>query len=78
MTVLNSRFQYYLLLSPIYREILFLFYSQLSCYFVFEVTDMGEKILSQLFSKCSANDELSVNNGNSIYLDILYSRKEMM
>lgn len=38
--------------------------TQLSCYFVFEVTDKSEKILLQVFPNCSASDELSVNNGN--------------
>lgn len=40
--------------------------SQVSCYFIFEVTDVSEKILLQLFPKCSANDELNVNNGNNL------------
>lgn len=48
----------------------FCLYSQLTCYFVFEVTDMSEKILLQLFPNCSANDELSVNNGKTKYVNI--------
>lgn len=45
-------------------KIFVLFSSQLSCYFVFEVTDQSEKILLQVFPNCSASDELRVKNGN--------------
>lgn len=46
----------------------FFLYSQLSCYFVFKVKNLSEKILLQLFPKCSDSDELSINNGNGTYL----------
>lgn len=39
--------------------------TQLSCYFVFEVTDQSEKILLQVSPNCSTSDELTINNGNN-------------
>lgn len=34
----------------------------------FKVKNLSEKILLQLFPKCSDSDELSINNGNGTYL----------
>lgn len=51
------------------------FNSQLSCYFKFEVTDKSEKILLQVVPYCFSSDELSVDNGNEIYLDFLLSKQ---
>lgn len=51
-----------------YGYFMIFLYSQVSCYFVFKVEDLSEKILLQIFPKCSDSDELSINNGNGKYL----------